>query len=445
MVKANNPPLTSPATPLWWRFALASLVIGLLSFSAFFRSSLPAQVQSLLGFVSLFALAATFSANLRAVNWRTIGVGLLLQVILALFILKFEVAGYRPGQALFEQLGQGISKFLQLSNEGSRVVFGPLVDGGSLEKGLGLHPGEGFIFAFTALPTIIFVSCFFAVLYYLGVLQFIVKLLARAMMFLMGTSGAETLSSAANVFMGQTEAPLIVRPYVKGMTQSELLALMAGGMATVSGGMLAVYASPGIGASPVALLATSVMAAPCGLYLSKLVLPETEEPQTRGTVKIEVEQPYRNVIDAAAGGVTDGLKLALNVGAMLIAFIAMVALVNAILTQIHPDLTLENVFARLFWPLAMAMGVEKQGHLQRRQALGDEALHQRVVRLHPNEEDGTGTTLTIARHLRAQRFCESRLHRHSARRELERWHRSVARTSRAWECEPCLSASWPHF
>jgi concentrative nucleoside transporter, CNT family len=210
------------------------------------------------------------------------------------------------------------------------------------------------------------------VLYYLGVLQFIVRILAGVMKALMGTSGAETLSVAANVFMGQTEAPLIVKPYVPRMTQSELLALMASGMAHISGGMMAVYIS--YGADPVAILCTCVMACPCSLYLTKLVLPETETPETLGTVKIAADMPHENVVAAAAAGVTDGLKLALNVAAMLIGFLAFVALFDAILGGIKPtligwgfapqwvhdipnDLKLQTVFGWVFAPVAFLIGV----------------------------------------------------------------------------------------
>jgi CNT family concentrative nucleoside transporter len=177
------------------------------------------------------------------------------------------------------------------------------------------------------------------------------------MMYLMGTSGAETLSAAANVFMGQTEAPLIVKPYVKDMTDSELLALMVGGMATISGGLMAVYIS--MGAPPVAILATSVMAAPCGLYLSKLLLPETGEPKTRGDAHTAVENPHRNVIEAAAAGATDGLSLALNVAAMLIAFLALLAMLDYLLQLIRPELALKNIFGTIFTPIAFLMGVDQ--------------------------------------------------------------------------------------
>jgi CNT family concentrative nucleoside transporter len=298
-------------------------------------------------------MAALFSANLRAVSWRTIGWGLALQLLLALFVLRFEVFGYHPGRALFEALGNVIREFLAFTNKGSEFVFGVLANPDAMKDTVGKPV---FIFAFRALPTIIFVSSFFTVLYYLGVLQFVVRVMARLMMYLMGTSGAESLSAAANIFMGQTEAPLIVKPYVPRMTQSELLALMVGGMATVSGGIMGVYVE--LGGRPEAILATSVMAAPCGLYLAKLLLPETEEPETRGRVKVAVEQPHSNLIDAAASGASDGLYLALNVAAVLIAFLAFIALANNVLGYWFPGLSLEAIFARVFWPAAFLMGVE---------------------------------------------------------------------------------------
>jgi CNT family concentrative nucleoside transporter len=200
------------------------------------------------------------------------------------------------------------------------------------------------------------VSAFFSVLYYLGILQVLVKLMARVMMYLMGTSGAETLSVSANVFMGQTEAPLIVKPFVPRMTRSELLALMASGMAHISGGMMAVYIS--YGADQVAILCTCVMACPCSLYLTKLVYPEAGQPATAGEAPIAVVTPYVNVIDAAAGGVKDGLWLALNVAAMLIAFIAFIALFDIILGGMYTGLTLDKIFGWVFAPVAFLLGVD---------------------------------------------------------------------------------------
>jgi CNT family concentrative nucleoside transporter len=328
--------------------ALASWALG---------SAVGPRAAAAAGIVCFIGIVASFSPNLRAVNWRTVGWGLALQLLLALFILKFRIGDVRPGFALFSGIAAVVKRFLEFTNAGSQFVFGPLANPGLLEKGLEA-PGSGFVFAFVALPTIIFVSSFFTVLYYLGILQLVVKAMAKAMMYLMQTSGAETLSAAANVFMGQTEAPIIVKPYVASMTQSELLAMMVGGMATISGGVMAVYIA--MGADPVAILTTSVMAAPCGLYLAKILLPETEEPATRGEVKLVVARQHTNVIDAAGAGASDGTILAINVAAMLIAFLAFIALFDYLLGFAYvggAPLTLARVFAWLFAPVAMMMGV----------------------------------------------------------------------------------------
>ncbi|HEY0874139.1 MAG TPA: nucleoside transporter C-terminal domain-containing protein [Vicinamibacterales bacterium] len=337
---------------------IAAAVLALVLGGAVFllRNTLNPRIQGLAGVIVFIAIIAACSRNLRAVSWRTVGWGLALQIGLALFILKFEVGGVRPGYVFFTRIADLVKQFLEFTNAGSQFVFGSLANPPVLEKGLGA--GNGFVFAFTALPTIIFVSSFFTVLYYFGVLQFIVRIFARAMQFAMRTSGAETLSAAANVFMGQTEAPIIVKPYVPGMTRSELLAMMVGGMATISGGVMAVYIA--LGADPVAILTTSVMAAPCGLYLSKILFPETEEPATRGDVKVAVERTHSNVIDAASAGASDGTMLAINVAAMLIAFLAFIALFDYLLALVHPDLSLARIFAVVFAPIAVLMGVPAQ-------------------------------------------------------------------------------------
>ena len=315
------------------------------------QGAVPPRVQAALGAVCFVCVAAACSTNLRAVSARTVGLGMALQLALALFILKFEVAGWRPGYELFSGVAGLVKRFLEFTNAGSQFVFGDL----ARQEVLGQVLPNGFVFAFTALPTIIFVSSFFTVLYYYGVLQFVVALMARAMMYLLRTSGAETLSAAANVFMGQTEAPIIVKPYVPRMTESELLAMMVGGMSTISGGVMAVYIS--LGADPVAILTTSVMAAPCGLYLAKILLPEVEEPETRGRVRMVVERQHVNAIDAAASGASDGTMLAINVAAMLIAFLAFIALFDYLLGAFWEGLTLAQVFAVVFAPVAVLMGV----------------------------------------------------------------------------------------
>jgi CNT family concentrative nucleoside transporter len=289
-------------------------------------------------------------------------------VALLIAALLFFQVGIRQS---FETAGNLVKAFITFSDKGAEFVFGNLA-----------HPehlagvfGENFLFpfAFKALPPILFVSAFFTVLYHFGVLQWCVRMLAVVMVHLMRTSGAETLSVAANVFMGQTEAPLIVKPYVPRMTNSELFALMASGMAHISGGMMVVYIN--YGADPVAVLTTCVMACPCSLYLSKLFLPEVSTPETAGTVQTKREKsPFVNAVDAAAAGTQDGLRLALNVGAMLIVFIAFVAMADALLGSIKPvllwarvpsdmlatwpdELSLGMIFGWLFSPVAFLMGV----------------------------------------------------------------------------------------
>jgi CNT family concentrative nucleoside transporter len=312
--------------------------------------------QAAAGAICFIAICAACSTNLRAVSWRTVLWGIALQLALALFILKFQIGDFRPGYELFSAVANIVKRFLEFTNAGSYFVFGALANQEVMGKVLG--PENGFVFAFAALPTIIFISSFFTVLYYFGVLQVIVWLMARVMMYALRTSGAETLAAAANVFMGQTEAPIIVKPYVPAMTRSELLAMMVGGMATISGGVMAVYI--GLGADPIAILTTSVMAAPCGLYLAKLLLPETEAPETRGDIQLRIERTHVNVIDAAASGASDGLSLALNVAAMLIAFLAFIALLDALLGWAWPGLTLASIFSIIFAPVAFLMGVPAQ-------------------------------------------------------------------------------------
>lgn len=337
-------------TPLVWRLGILAGIIVLSGLAFLLRETIGPRGQAFAGVICFFGLVAAFSSNLRAVNWRTIGWGIVLQLILAVLVLR--VPWVKAG---FEHLKAVVVSFIDFSDKGAEFVFGNLARPGDIA----LNPGKEFlfIFAFKALPPILFVSAFFTVLYHYGILQRIVRMLARVMVHLMGTSGAETLSVSANVFMGQTEAPLIVKPYVPRMTNSELFALMTSGFAHISGGMMVVYIN--YGADPVAVLTTCIMACPCSLYLAKLFMPEIGKPVTAGTVKTESEtSPYVNGIDAAAAGATDGLKLALNVAAMLIVFIAFVAMFDAILGKIVPGLSLAKLFGWLFSPAAFLMGVE---------------------------------------------------------------------------------------
>ena len=339
------------AGALRWVAAGAAAAFALTAW--LFGSVIGFRGQAAAGALCFIAIVATCSSDLRRVNWRTVLWGMGLQLGLALLILRFQVGDRRPGYEFFAAIARGVGRFLEFTDAGSTFVFGVLANQPAMGEVFG--PENGLVFAFRALPTIIFISSFFTVLYYFGVLQLIVRLMARAMMYFMHTSGAETLSAAANVFMGQTEAPIIVKPFVPRMTRSELLAMMTGGMATISGGVMAVYIA--LGADPIAILTTSIMAAPCGLYLSKLLLPETEQPETSGSAPVRVEKTHVNAIDAAAGGASDGMMLAINIAAMLIAFLAFIALVDFLLGTVWPGLTLARVFAVVFAPVAFLMGV----------------------------------------------------------------------------------------
>lgn len=299
------------------------------------------RTLGILGVVAFLGLTYLLSTNRKAVNFRTVVAGLGLQVLLALLVLKTSA-----GRWLFTQLGAGVTHLLSFSDAGAAFIFGPKI---IEEKAL------GFVFAFQVLPTVIFISAFFSLLYYFGVLQAVVKAMAWAMMRLMRVSGAESLGSAANVFMGQTEAPIIVKPYIDSMTRSELLCLMVAGMATISGGVMAAYIGMGIEAR--ALLTASVMAAPGAIVIAKILSPETEEPLTMGVVRVQVEKTDVNFVDALARGASDGLKLALNIAAMLIAFLGMVALVDALLGLLRDGWTLEAFFGWIFSPISFLMGI----------------------------------------------------------------------------------------
>ena len=333
------------------RVTLAVGVVAIAATAFVFQDALPGRVRAGLGVICFIGLVVACSSNIRAISWRTVGWGIGLQLSFAILILRFEVGDIRPGYALFSGLAAVVTQFLAFTDVGSTFVFGVLAS----QEDMGNVFPNGFVLAFAALPIIIFVSSVFTVLYYFGLLQMLVRAMARVMMPLMGTSGAETLSAAANVFMGQTEAPLIVRPFIPAMTRSELLTLMTGGLATIAGSVLGVYLS--LGADPVAMLTTSVMAAPCALYLSKILLPESGRPETAGDAEIVVGTDHVNVIDAAASGAADGMRLAINVAAMLIAFLAFVAMVDYTLGLLSPALTLARIFGVIFSPVAVLLGV----------------------------------------------------------------------------------------
>ena len=296
------------------------------------------RAVSLLGLLVFIAIAWALSVNRRAVNWRPVIWGVGLQMIFALLILKTPW-----GRWTFDRLNDVFTNLLGYTGEGARFLFGNLIlnnvpvgaAGGPMAPvtAAGNWANTGAFFAFNVLPTIIFFSSLMTLLYYFGVMQMFVKAFAWVMIRTMGTSGSESLSAAGNIFVGQTEAPLLVKPFVKSMTKSELHAVMTGGFATVAGGVMAAYVGMLIAYFPnIAghLIAASVMSAPAALAISKLMYPETEESVTRGEMKIELEKVDANAIDAAARGASEGLGLALNVGAMLLAFIALLALLNGI-------------------------------------------------------------------------------------------------------------------
>lgn len=325
----------------------------------------------------MIGLAVLFSKDRRAINWRLVAAGIGLQVVFALLVLKTG-----PGYAIFRFLGDTFETLLSFTYEGSGFIFGDALG----------RPGgeEGVLFAFQVLPTIIFFASLVGVLYYLGLIQPVVRGLGWVMQKSLNISGAESLAAAANVFIGQTEAPLAVRPYIKSMTHSELMTLMTGGMATIAGGVLAAYIAFLGGESPEArslfaahLLSASVMSAPAAIVMAKILVPETDQPATRGTVQFDAAtRQGDNVIEAAAEGAAEGLKLALNVGAMLLAFIALIAVINAVLGFVGAPtlgdttlydlntlvadasggqfeaLSLQSLFGFVFAPLAWAMGVE---------------------------------------------------------------------------------------
>ncbi len=299
------------------------------------------RIISLFGLLVFIGIGYFGSNNRQAVRWSTVLWGVGLQLLLGVIILKTQI-----GLAVFQLLGDVVRQFLNFSDAGAKLVFG---DGFE----------EHFI-AFKILPTIVFFSSFISLLYYYNILPRIVAAMGWGMMRLMKTSGAESLSCAANIFVGQTESPLMIKPYLPDLTRSELHAVMTGGFATIAGGVMAAYISFGIPAEH--LISASVMSAPAALAISKLLYPETDKPQTRGKIHTQIEQKSTNAIDAITTGALDGLKLALNVGAMLIAFLGLLALVNAVLGWLGvqvglPALSLELILSYVMFPVAWLMGI----------------------------------------------------------------------------------------
>lgn len=299
-------------------------------------------MQPLLGLVTFIALAWALSLNRRAFPWRTVATGLALQFTLAFLILHTG-----PGKAFFASMDGAFSTLLKFANEGTSMVFGPLANTALLNEKWGAQ--NAFLFAVTVTGTIVFVSAISSALYHYGILQIIVRAAAWTMGKILGTSGSESLAAAANIFMGQTEAPLVIKPYLLTMTRSELLALMTGGMATIAGGVLAAYVAFGISAGH--LLTASVISAPAALMMAKILLPEKEVSPTRDGATAQIEKQSVNGIDALCTGAADGMKLSINVMAMLIAFVATVALLNHFLA-----LTLGWLGADIAQPLQLLLG-----------------------------------------------------------------------------------------
>ncbi len=300
------------------------------------------RYTGLLGLAVIVGVAYLFSRNRRAIQPRVLFWGLGLQFTFAFLVLKTPLSG------VFTAMSTGVNKVLGYAAEGSKFVFGDTLGAQSDQFGV--------ILAFQVLPIIIFIASLFSVLYYLGVMQLFVRGMAVAMQKVFKTSGAETTSVAASIFMGHTEAPLTIRPFLAGLTESELFTIMTSGMAHISGSVMAAYVL--IAHVELRHLLTAViMTSPATLMLAKVLMPETEVPETAGEVKVEIEKPGVNVIDAASRGAADGLLLALNVGAMLIAFIGLIALLNGILGAIYPGLSMQAILGRLFAPVAWLLGI----------------------------------------------------------------------------------------
>jgi CNT family concentrative nucleoside transporter len=331
------------------------------------------RLMGIVGLATMVGIAVLMSSDRKRINWRLVGLGLGTQLVFGVLILKTTI-----GRAVFEFAGRVVTGLLGFSRDGARFVFGNLIDnevpvgipgtGGALDTTAGFVAQTMSFFAFTVLPTIIFFSSLMTVLYYLGVMQKVVKAIAWVMQKTLGTSGAETLSAAGNIFMGQTEAPLLIKPFVNTMTRSELTTVMVGGFATVAGGVLAAYVGflqgyfPNIAAH---LLAASVMNMPAGIIISKIIMPEVGVPETKGTLHMHVEKKETGVIDAAASGAGLGLQLALNVGAMLLAFIALVAMIDFGLGWFgglfgQPEWSLQYLLGIALRPLVWLMGVPWQ-------------------------------------------------------------------------------------
>lgn len=318
------------------------------------------RFQGIIGIVLILGLAYLFSNNKKRINYRVVGSGIILQLFIAVLIMKVPAV-----TNFFQVLGKVMAKIEIFARKGASFVYGGIAIAGP-DGSVGDYVNSGFVFAFNVTATIILVCALVAVFYHFGIMQRIVAVIARAMNFVMRVSGAEALSNVASAFVGQVEAQVMIRPYLQTMTMSELLASMSGSLACIAGGILVVYANmgaqAGIDLAPKLIMA-SLMAAPGALVISKIVFPETEVSQTMATVKLEVKSNYTNVVDAISHGAGDGFKIAMNVIAMLIGFIAVIACLDWVLIKIghifNPsfELSLNYIFGKLFYPFAWAMGV----------------------------------------------------------------------------------------
>lgn len=317
------------------------------------------RLQGLIGIILILSLAWVASNNKKRINYRLVISGILLQVTIALLIFKVPFV-----KSFFSWLGRQMTHIEAFAKEGASFVYGGLMAQDASGAAVPYRTPGVFVFGFSVLATIILVCVLVAIFYHFGVMQRIVSVIAKAMNWVMRVSGAEALSNVASAFVGQVEAQVMIRPYLSTMTMSELLASMSGSLACIAGGILVVYVS--FGARAEYLLAASLMAAPGALVISKIVWPETEESQTMGKVKLEVKTPYRNMIDAVSHGAGDGMKISVNVIAMLIGFLGLIALINFLLGKLGGALnldyalTLDWIFGKIFYPISWAMGVPGQ-------------------------------------------------------------------------------------
>ena len=325
------------------------------------------KLLSIAGLCIILLFSVLISNDRKSINKKMIVTGLILEFILALAVLKIPFV-----ESFFNVIGAGVNQLFLFTGQGSSFLFGSLLD----------TKKTGFIFAFQILPTIVFISAFMSILYYYNIMQTLIKYLGAAVKKLLNTSGAETMNAVANIFVGQTEAPLFVRPYIPSMTRSEITAMMIAGMGSISVGAMAGYV--GLGISAKHLITASVMSAPASLIISKILYPETEKPATLGKIEITSEQKHRTVIEAFSEATSQGLSLALNVGAMLLTFLALIALVNSLLTTLGgfigiSDLNLSWILGRLFAPLAFILGIPSNEILLAGNLLGQKLVMNEFV------------------------------------------------------------------